>query len=199
MLDDLIFALSGATALDILVFKFANKQVRTISGNKPKVFTFNGDTMKIVFLHKGNKYYTMDIVAHKLGSPTAVQNMSIIHLHSDPNYICEDDIVFSDDTYTGELYIARRDGFDINLVRELALRSRWLMTRDGHLAKIVSVKNVPILQVYGRPNGYLEEIIDQVNIDLNTLKINPSDIFPHKYDVVGLAHKTMMYNRKEIV
>lgn len=86
----------------------------------------------------------------------------------------------------------------INLVRELALRSRWLMTRDGHLAKIVSVKNVPILQVYGRPNGYLEEIIDQVNIDLNTLKINPSDIFPHKYDVVGLAHKTMMYNRKEI-
>ena len=72
------------------------------------------------------------------------------------------------------------------------------MTRDGHLAKIVSVKNTPILQVYGRPNGYLEEIIDQVNIDLNTLKINPSDIFPHKYDVVGLAHKTMMYNRKEI-
>ena len=56
MLDDLIFALSGATALDVLVFKFANKQVRTISGNKPKVFTFNGDTIKIVFLHKCNKY-----------------------------------------------------------------------------------------------------------------------------------------------
>ena len=149
--------------------------------------------MKVVFLHKGNKYYTMDIVAHKLGDPLTVQNMGVIHLHSDPNYICEDDIVFGEETY-----IQRRNGFDINVVRELALRSRWLMTRDGHLAKIVSVKNVPILQVYGRPNGYLEEIIDQVNIDLNTLKINPSDIFPHKYDVVGLAHKTMMYNRKEI-
>ena len=194
MLDDIIFALSGATALDVLVFKFANKPVRTIGGNRAKVFTFNGDTMKVVFLHKGNKYYTVDIVPHKLGDPTTVQNMSVIHLHSDPNYICEDDIVFTD----GLPYINRRDGFDINVVRELALRSRWLMTRDGHLAKIVSVKNVPILQVYGRPNGYLEEIIDQVNIDLNTLKINPSDIFPHKYDVVGLAHKTMMYNRKEI-
>lgn len=193
MLDDIIFALSGATSLDILVFKFANKPVRTIGGNRAKVFTFNGDTMKVVFLHKGNKYYTVDIVPHKLGDPTTVQNMGVIHLHSDPNYICEDDIVFGEETY-----ITRRDGFDINLVRELALRSRWLMTRDGHLAKIVSVKNVPILQVYGRPNGYLEEIIDQVNIDLNTLKINPSDIFPHKYDVVGLAHKTMMYNRKEI-
>lgn len=193
MLDDIIFALSGATSLDILVFKFANKPVRTIGGNRAKVFTFNGDTMKVVFLHKGNKYYTMDIVAHKLGGPTTVQNMGIIHLHSDPNYICEDDIVFGE-----EIYIQRRDGFDINVVRELALRSRWLMTRDGHLAKVVSVKNVPILQVYGRPNGYLEELIDQVNIDLNTLKINPSDIFPHKYDVVGLAHKTMMYNRKEI-
>lgn len=195
MLDDLIFALSGATALDILVFKFANKPVRTIGGNRAKVFTFNGDTMKVVFLHKGNKYYTVDIVPHKLGDPTTVQNMGVIHLHSDPNYICEDDIVFTD----GLPYINRRTGFDINVVRETALRSRWLMTRDGHLAKIVSVKNVPILQVYGRPNGYLEEIIDQVNIDLNTLKINPSDIFPHKYDVVGLAHKTMMYNRKEIV
>lgn len=194
MLDDIIFALSGATALDILVFKFANKPVRTIGGNRAKVFTFNGDTMKVVFLHKGNKYYTMDIVPHKLGDPLTVQNMGVIHLHSDPNYICEDDIVFTD----GLPYINRRTGFDINVVRETALRSRWLMTRDGHLAKIVSVKNVPILQVYGRPNGYLEEIIDQVNIDLNTLKINPSDIFPHKYDVVGLAHKTMMYNRKEI-
>lgn len=194
MLDDIIFALSGATALDILVFKFANKPVRTIGSNRAKVFTFNGDTMKVVFLHKGNKYYTVDIVPHKLGDPLTVQNMGVIHLHSDPNYICEDDIIFTD----GLPYINRRDGFDINLVRELALRSRWLMTRDGHLAKIVSVKNVPILQVYGRPNGYLEEIIDQVNIDLNTLKINPSDIFPHKYDVVGLAHKTMMYNRKEI-
>lgn len=194
MLDDIIFALSGATALDILVFKFANKPVRTIGGNRAKVFTFNGDTMKVVFLHKGNKYYTVDIVPHKLGDPTTVQNMSVIHLHSDPNYICEDDIVFTD----GLPYINRRTGFDINVVRETALRSRWLMTRDGHLAKIVSVKNVPILQVYSRPNGYLEEIIDQVNIDLNTLKINPSDIFPHKYDVVGLAHKTMMYNRKEI-
>ena len=195
MLDDIIFALSGATSLDILVFKFANKPVRTIGGNRAKVFTFNGDTMKVVFLHKGNKYYTVDIVPHKLGDPTTVQNMGVIHLHSDPNYICEDDIVFTD----GLPYINRRTGFDINVVRETALRSRWLMTRDGHLAKIVSVKNVPILQVYGRPNGYLEEIIDQVNIDLNTLKINPSDIFPHKYDVVGLAHKTMMYNRKEIV
>ena len=193
MLDDIIFALSGATSLDVLVFKFANKPVRTIGGNRAKVFTFNGDTMKVVFLHKGNKYYTMDIVAHKLGDPLTVQNMSVIHLHSDPNYICEDDIVFGE-----EIYIQRRTGFDINVVRELALRSRWLMTRDGHLAKVVSVKDVPILQVYGRPNGYLEEIIDQVNIDLNTLKINPSDIFPHKYDVVGLAHKTMMYNRKEI-
>lgn len=195
MLDDIIFALSGATALDILVFKFANKPVRTIGGNRAKVFTFNGDTMKVVFLHKGNKYYTVDIVPHKLGDPTTVQNMSVIHLHSDPNYICEDDIIFTD----GLPYINRRNGFDINVVRETALRSRWLMTRDGHLAKVVSVKNVPILQVYGRPNGYLEEIIDQVNIDLNTLKINPSDIFPHKYDVVGLAHKTMTYNRKEIV
>lgn len=194
MLDDIIFALSGATSLDILVFKFAHKPVRTIGGNRAKVFTFNGDTMKVVFLHKGNKYYTVDIVAHKLGDPTTVQKMGVIHLHSDPNYICEDDIIFTD----GLPYINRRTGFDINVVRELALRSRWLMTRDGHLAKIVSVKNVPILQVYGRPNGYLEEIIDQVNIDLNTLKINPSDIFPHKYDVVGLAHKTMMYNRKEI-
>lgn len=194
MLDDIIFALSGATALDILVFKFANKPVRTIGGNRAKVFTFNGDTMKVVFLHKGNKYYTVGIVPHKLGDPTTVQKMGVIHLHSDPNYICEDDIIFTD----GLPYINRRTGFDINVVRETALRSRWLMTRDGHLAKIVSVKNVPILQVYGRPNGYLEEIIDQVNIDLNTLKINPSDIFPHKYDVVGLAHKTMMYNRKEI-
>ena len=194
MLDDIIFALSGATALDILVFKFANKPVRTIGGNRAKVFTFNGDTMKVVFLHKGNKYYTVDIIPHKLGDPTTVQKMGVIHLHSDPNYICEDDIIFTD----GLPYINRRTGFDINVVRETALRSRWLMTRDGHLAKIVSVKNVPILQVYGRPNGYLEEIIDQVNIDLNTLKINPSDIFPHKYDVVGLAHKTMMYNRKEI-
>lgn len=195
MLDDIIYAMSGATSLDVLVFKFANKPVRTIGGNLAKVFTFNGDTMKVVFLHKGNKYYTVDIVPHKLGDPTTVQNMGVIHLHSDPNYICEDDIVFTD----GLPYINRRTGFDINVVRETALRSRWLMTRDGHLAKIVSVKNVPILQVYGRPNGYLEEIIDQVNIDLNTLKINPSDIFPHKYDVVGLAHKTMMYNRKEIV
>ena len=194
MLDDIIYTMSGATSLDVLIFKFANKPVRTIGGNRAKVFTFNGDTMKIVFLHKGNKYYTVDIVAHKLGDPLTVQNMSVIHLHSDPNYICEDDIIFTD----GLPYIQRRTGFDINVVRELALRSRWLMTRDGHLAKIVSVKNVPILQVYGRPNGYLEEIIDQVNIDLNTLKINPSDIFPHKYDVVGLAHKTMMYNRKEI-
>ena len=194
MLDDLIYAMTGATSLDVLVFKFANKPVRTIGGNKPKVFTFNGDTMKVVFLHKGNKYYTVDIVAHKLGDPLTIQNMGIIHLHSDPNYICEDDIVFGEETY-----INRRNGFDLNVVRELALRSRWLMTRDGHLAKIVSVKNVPILQVYGRPNGYLEEVIDQVNIDLNTLKINPSDIFPHKYDVVGLAHKTMMYNRKEIL
>lgn len=195
MLDDIVYALTGATSLDVLVFKFANKPVRTIGGNRAKVFTFNGDTMKIVFLHKGNKYYVTEIVAHKLGDPLTVQNMSVIHLHSDPNYICEDDIIFTD----GLPYINRRNGFDINVVRELALRSRWLMTRDGHLAKIVSVKNVPILQVYGRPNGYLEEIIDQVNIDLNTLKINPSDIFPHKYDVVGLAHKTMMYNRKEIV
>lgn len=195
MLDDIVYALTGATSLDVLIFKFANKPVRTIGGNRAKVFTFNGDTMKIVFLHKGNKYYTVDIVAHKLGDPLTIQNMGVIHLHSDPNYICEDDIIFTD----GLPYIQRRTGFDINVVRELALRSRWLMTRDGHLAKIVSVKNVPILQVYGRPNGYLEEIIDQVNIDLNTLKINPSDIFPHKYDVVGLAHKTMMYNRKEIV
>ena len=195
MLDDIVYALTGATSLDVLIFKFANKPVRTIGGNRAKVFTFNGDTMKIVFLHKGNKYYTVDIVAHKLGDPLTVQNMGVIHLHSDPNYICEDDIIFTD----GLPYINRRNGFDLNVVRELALRSRWLMTRDGHLAKIVSVKNVPILQVYGRPNGYLEEIIDQVNIDLNTLKINPSDIFPHKYDVVGLAHKTMMYNRKEIV
>ena len=195
MLDNIVYELTGATSLDVLIFKFANKPVRTIGGNRAKVFTFNGDTMKIVFLHKGNKYYTVDIVAHKLGDPLTVQNMSVIHLHSDPNYICEDDIIFTD----GLPYINRRNGFDLNVVRELALRSRWLMTRDGHLAKIVSVKNVPILQVYGRPNGYLEEIIDQVNIDLNTLKINPSDIFPHKYDVVGLAHKTMMYNRKEIV
>jgi hypothetical protein len=195
MLDNIVYELTGATSLDVLIFKFANKPVRTIGGNRAKVFTFNGDTMKIVFLHKGNKYYTVDIVAHKLGDPLTIQNMGVIHLHSDPNYICEDDIIFTD----GVPYINRRTGFDINVVRELALRSRWLMTRDGHLAKIVSVKNVPILQVYGRPNGYLEEIIDQVNIDLNTLKINPSDIFPHNYDVVGLAHKTMMYNRKEIV
>lgn len=188
------FNVCGISAvIDALALKFANKPVRTIGGNRAKVFTFNGDTMKVVFLHKGNKYYTMDIVAHKLGDPLTVQNMSVIHLHSDPNYICEDDIVFGEETY-----ITHRKGFDLNAVRELALLSRWLMTRDGHLAKIVSVKNVPILQVYGRPNGYLEEIIDQVNIDLNTLKINPSDIFPHKYDVVGLAHKTMTYNRKEI-
>lgn len=194
MLDDLIFVLNGATALDVLVSKFANNPVRTISGNRAKLATFNGDTLKIVFSHKGNKYYVAEIIAHKLGDPLSIQNMGIIHLHSDPNYICEDDIIFSEN-----IYINRRNGFDLNAVRELALRSRWLMTRDGHLAKIVSVKNVPILQVYGRPNGYLAEIIDQVNIDLNTLKINPSDIFPHKYDVVGLAHKTMMYNRKEIV
>ena len=194
MLDDLIYAMSGATALDVLVSKFANNPVRTISGNRAKLATFNGDTLKIVFSHKGNKYYVAEIIAHKLGDPLSIQSMGIIHLHSDPNYICEDDIIFSEN-----IYINRRNGFDLNVVRELALRSRWLMTRDGHLAKIVSVKNVPILQVYGRPNGYLAEIIDQVNIDLNTLKINPSDIFPHKYDVVGLAHKTMMYNRKEIV
>ena len=194
MLDDLIHAMSGATALDLLVSKFANNPVRTISGNRAKLATFNGDTMKVVFLHKGNKYYVVELVPHKLGDPMTVQNMSVIHLHSDPNYICEDDIIFSEN-----VYINRRTGFDINVVRELALRSRWLMTRDGHLAKIVSVKNIPILQVYGRPNGYLTEIIEQVNIDLNTLKINPSEIFPHNYDVVGLAHKTMMYNRKEIV
>ena len=179
--------------VDALALKFADKPARTIGGNRAKVFTFSGTTMKIVFLHKGNKYYMMDIAEQKLGDPLTVQNMGILHLHSNPNYICEDDIVFTDD-----IYISRRDGFDLNVVRELALRSRWLMTRDGHLAKIVLIKNVPILQVYGKPNGYLEEVIDQVNIDLNTLKINPSDIFPHKYDVVGLAHKTMMYNRKEI-
>lgn len=190
------FNVCGISAvIDALALKFADKPARTISGNRAKVFTINGNTMTVVFTHKGNKYYVADIIAHKLGDLVTVQNMGIIHLHSDPNYICEDDIIFTD----GLPYINRRKGFDINLVRELALRSRWLMTRDGHLAKIVSVKNVPILQVYGRPNGYLEEIIDQVNIDLNTLKINPSDIFPHKYDVVGLAHKTMMYNRKEIV
>lgn len=194
MLDDLIYAMSGATALDVLGYKFANNPVRTISGNRAKLATFNGDTLKIVFSHKGNKYYIAEIIPHKLGNPLSIQNMGIIHLHSDPNYICEDDIIFSEN-----VYINRRNGFDLNVVRELALRSRWLMTRDGHLAKIVSVKNIPILQVYGRPNGYLTEIIDQVNIDLNTLKINPSDIFPHNYDIVGLAHKTMMYNRKEIV
>lgn len=194
MLDDLIYAMSGATALDLLVSKFANNPVRTISGNRAKLATFNGDTVKVVFLHKGNKYYVIELVPHKLGDPMTIQNMGIIHLHSDPNYICEDDIIFSEN-----VYINRRNGFDLNVVRELALRSRWLMTRDGHLAKIVSVKNIPILQVYGRPNGYLTEIIEQVNIDLNTLKINPSEIFPHNYDIVGLAHKTMMYNRKEIV
>lgn len=194
MLDDLIYAMSGATALDVLVSKFANNPVRTISGNRAKLATFNGDTLKIVFSHKGNKYYIAEIIPHKLGDSLSLQNMAIIHLHSDPNYICEDDIIFSEN-----VYINRRNGFDLNVVRELALRSRWLMTRDGHLAKIVSVKNIPILQVYGRPNGYLTEIIEQVNIDLNTLKINPSEIFPHNYDVVGLAHKTMMYNRKEIV
>lgn len=188
------FNVCGTSAvIDALALKFADKPARTIGGNRAKVFTINGNIMTVVFTHKGNKYYVADIIAHKLGDPLTVQNMNIIHLHSDPNYICEDDIVFGEETY-----IQRRNGFDINVVRELALRSRWLMTRDGHLAKVVSVKNVPILQVYGRPNGYLEEIIDQVNIDLNTLKINPSDIFPHKYDVVGLAHKTMMYNRKEI-
>lgn len=190
------FNVCGISAvIDALALKFADKPARTIGGNLAKVFTINGNTMTVVFTHKGNKYYVADIIAHKLGDPLTVQNMGVIHLRSDPNYICEDDIVFTD----GLPYINRRTGFDINVVRETALRSRWLMTRDGHLAKIVSVKNVPILQVYGRPNGYLEEIIDQVNIDLNTLKINPSDIFPHKYDVVGLAHKTMMYNRKEIV
>ena len=190
------FNVCGISAvIDALALKFADKPARTIGGNRAKVFTINGNTMTVVFIHKGNKYYTVDIVAHKLGDPLTIQNMGVIHLHSDPNYICEDDIIFTD----GLPYINRRNGFDLNVVRELALRSRWLMTRDGHLAKIVSVKNVPILQVYGRPNGYLEEIIDQVNIDLNTLKINPSDIFPHNYDVVGLAHKTMMYNRKEIV
>ena len=193
MLDDIIFCIIRCNSIRHPCIQFANKPVRTIGGNRAKVFTFNGDTMKVVFLHKGNKYYTVDIVPHKLGDPTTVQKMGVIHLHSDPNYICEDDIIFSEN-----VYINRRNGFDLNVVRELALRSRWLMTRDGHLAKIVSVKNIPILQVYGRPNGYLTEIIDQVNIDLNTLKINPSDIFPHKYDVVGLAHKTMMYNRKEI-
>lgn len=190
------FNVCGISAvIDALTLKFADKPARTIGGNRAKVFTINGNTMTVVFTHKGNKYYVADIIAHKLGDLVTVQNMGIIHLHSDPNYICEDDIIFTD----GLPYINRRTGFDINVVRETALRSRWLMTRDGHLAKIVSVKNVPILQVYGRPNGYLEEIIDQVNIDLNTLKINPSDIFPHKYDVVGLAHKTMTYNRKEIV
>ena len=66
----------------------------------------------------------MDIVAHKLGDPLTVQNMGVIHLHSDPNYICEDDIIFTD----GLPYIQRRNGFDLNVVRELALRSRWLMT-----------------------------------------------------------------------
>lgn len=190
------FNVCGISAvIDALALKFADKPARTIDGNRAKVFTINGNTMTVVFTHKGNKYYIADIIAHKLGDLVTVQNMGIIHLHSDPNYICEDDIIFTD----GLPYINRRTGFDINVVRETALRSRWLMTRDGHLAKIVLVKNVPILQVYGRPNGYLEEIIDQVNIDLNTLKINPSDIFPHKYDVVGLAHKTMTYNRKEIV
>lgn len=190
------FNVCGISAvIDALALKFADKPACTIGGNRAKVFTINGNTMTVVFTHKGNKYYVADIIAHKLGDLVTVQNMGIIHLHSDPNYICEDDIIFTD----GLPYIKRRTGFDINVVRETALRSRWLMTRDGHLAKIVLVKNVPILQVYGRPNGYLEEIIDQVNIDLNTLKINPSDIFPHKYDVVGLAHKTMTYNRKEIV
>lgn len=189
------FNVCGISAvIDALALKFTDKPARTIGGNRAKVFTINGNTMTVVFTHKGNKYYVADIIAHKLGDLVTVQNMGIIHLHSDPNYICEDDIIFTD----GLPYINRRTGFDINVVRETALRSRWLMTCDGHLAKIVSVKNVPILQVYGRPNGYLEEIIDQVNIDFNTLKINPSDIFPHKYDVVGLAHKTMTYNRKEI-
>lgn len=189
------FNVCGISAvIDALSLKFADKPARTIGGNRAKVFTINGNTMTVFFTHKGNKYYVADIIAHKLGDLVTVQNIGIIHLHSDPNYICEDDIVFTED-----IYINRRNGFDLKAVRELALRSRWLMTRDGHLAKIVSVKNVPILQVYGKPNGYLEEIIDQVNIDINTLKINPSDIFPHKYDVVGLAHKTMTYNRKEIV
>lgn len=60
------FNVCGISAvIDVLALKFADKPARTIGGNRAKVFTINGNTMTVVFTHKGNKYYVADIFPHK--------------------------------------------------------------------------------------------------------------------------------------
>lgn len=178
----------------VWIHKLQHAKPMTISGNIAESTAFKlGDTLDkvhVTFKHKGSTYYKADV--------DVIVEDGVLHLSRNPNVICEDDIIID-----SEVVLRRRKGFDVGVVRECALRGRWLMTRSGNLAKLITVKNKLVLQIYGRPRGYLDEVIDQTNIDLETLCVPTEDpyfmgLLDHKYDIVGLAHRCMMYNNKRV-